>query len=202
MGWTGDANGTENNQATGLAGAYAKQLNDVSGTDTTAGRTLMEFAPANSIYTYGLIQLTYASITVNTVHVFGVGSDTSYCLLSVAGAAGPAPYFKVISSGTGATDTGYGTLSSGTVYAIWLEYNNNTADTGCSVYITTATCSGTPPSCTATKPALTKGITTNNSGTANGVYLRSLDQVSSGDADPIIFDNIKVKATAIGDDGI
>jgi hypothetical protein len=196
LSWTGDANGTFNNQATGLAGTYAKLVNDTSGSDTTMGSTRISFDGTNSVYAFALINISTLTITGNTVPVLQLSGSTANCLLRVA----PSTYnFNLLSNAAnGSTSVN---AVAGTTYAVWLEYNNNTADTGCSAYIAEATCSGTPRVCTATKPALSGGVSTNNSGTVTSLIAKSLDQVSFGDVDPVTFDNLKVQATAIGDNG-
>ncbi len=200
-GWTSAGNpGTITNIATGMAGSYSKKLDDDSSDGSVYVGTYKTFTADSEVHAFALVKIFEETLTGNNVTVFSVRNSggSAYCAIRVTGSTNK---FAVGSSGTAFSDTTI-TPTADNIYAIWVDYTNNTTNTGCTVRIQpTVNCSGSPAACTATKPAATKELTTANWGNVDRIYFMAFDQTSFGDVDWIYYDNIKVSENVIGNNG-
>lgn len=202
--WTIDAspnnNGTVNNQYTGLAGTYSKRID--ANVDTNTFIEHRDFTNTTPLTAFTLIKVDQLSSTADSVIVFalkGESGATHNCQMRVINTAS-VPYFGV--GGGGGTAQSSLQLVQGTTYCMWLDYTDNTATTGCQLRAVSATCSGSPPSCTCTRPTdPIAQVTTSYTLGVDRLQLRAID--TTADVDLITFDNIKVRAglASIGDSG-
>lgn len=192
--WTSGGSSTITNQATGLAGTYAKSINaDVL--ETVTRTTYVGFTASSPVYAFAIVNINTLTLTGNILSpIIGLSTTaTTQCYLDVVVSTG----FKWRVSSNWDQAIATSGPSQSTSYCVWLEYTQNTqpATTGCVAYIATYSAG----SCT--KPAATVSASTYGATTCNRLSLGAIDQVSFGDVDNVSFDNIKVKATAIGDSG-
>jgi hypothetical protein len=206
-GWSipsGGAGGTVTNQATGLAGSYSKYLNATQDA-TLVYRVNASYTATDDVWAYAIVKID--SLTMS-------GSAKNGALLSILSATSTticAAFIIVAGDGTTRYFNAYSSTATastiqpvqGTTYAIWVRAKNNTATTGCQIYVAEATCTGTPPVCTATKPSVSAQRTSQDAG-GNPAQVRiySKDDTSWGHIDQISYDNVKIKSSSIGDDGI
>lgn len=188
--YTAGGNGTITNQASGLEPGtnYAKQITADSG----AKNTYLSYSSNSTIGYFVMLQV--ADGTISGSGTGGILSpnrngSTYDCLVGINGSTGKWGVYYATSWHDLATGP-----SVGTTYCVWIDWTQNTADTGCSVYISEANILSSP---ICTKPAATLQATSTNT-EMNYIELGASSN-STLVANPIVYDKFRIGTSFFGD---
>lgn len=168
-----------------LAGTYSAYFNELTGGDGCT--KAFDSTSRSAWYSYFRMKIGALSQTSgNFANIFG---STARCVLIVGNNGGNMMFGVATSAGTTYCSSGCTTPTQGNEYHVWLEFQQNVADSGCKLYVSTTT----------TKPASPEVQATTTNFAATGIFYGSRD-FTNNVCDQIQLDNILIDDSAIGDE--